>query len=169
MGKIMNSGGPMHLGTRILQARNQRGISQTDLARRAGLAASYLSRIENRKIDPRPKTLRKIADGLKVPLADLFREGPATAALHQCVVTMSGNCIMESLRSRKNQRRTTRPGAESYTPRQLQLLRMSNYLIQNGSARVLDSLDLLFSSLMSSADSRRQAKGLVSITPPLAG
>jgi hypothetical protein len=55
---------------------------------------------------------------------------------------------------------------ESYTPRQLELLRMSNYLIQNGSARVLDSLDLLFSSLMSSAESRREARRLISITSP---
>lgn len=151
----------MHIGTRILQARNQRGISQVDLARRGGLAASYVSRIENRKIDPGPKTLGKIAGALGIPLAELFREGPASADLHQCVVTMSGNCIMESMRSRKNKRRKPQPGMESYTPRQLQLLRMSNFLIQNGSARVLDSLDLLFSSLMSSSESRRAAKALV--------
>ena len=156
----------MHLGTRILQARDQRHMSQAQLARRSGLAASYLSRIENRKLDPRPKTLRKIAEALGVPLAELFREGSSAATLHQCVVTMSGNCIMDSVRSRKNKRRKPQPGTESYTPRQIQLLRMSNYLIQNGSARVLDSLDLLFSSLMSSAQSRREAKGLVAITPP---
>lgn len=156
----------MHLGTRVLQARNQNKVSQTELARRAGLAASYLSRIENRKIDPRPKTLRKIAGALGIPLAELFREGPEAAALHQCVVTMSGSCIMDSLRNRKNKRRKTQPGTESYTPRQLQLLRMSNYLIQNGSARVLDSLDLLFSSLMSSAESRQKAKDLVSLSRP---
>ena len=160
------TGGLMHLGTRILQARNQNKVSQTELARRAGLAASYLSRIENRKIDPRPKTLRKIAGALGIPVAELFREGSATAELHQCAVTMSGSCIMDSMRSRKNKRRRAQPGTESYTPRQLQLLRMSNYLIQNGNARVLDSLDLLFSSLMSSSESRRQAKGLVSLSSP---
>jgi hypothetical protein len=71
---------------------------------------------------------------------------------------------MDSVRSRKNKRRKPQPGTESYTPRQIQLLRMSNYLIQNGSARVLDSLDLLFSSLMSAAENRREAKGLVSIS-----
>ncbi len=154
----------MHLGTRILQARNQRSISQTQLARRAGLAASYLSRIENRKIDPRPKTLRKIAEALGMPLAEFFREGSSASQLHQCVVTLSGNCIMDSLRSRKGRRGSPAHAQETYTPRQLQLLRMSNYLIQNGSDRVLDSLDLLFSSLMSSAENRRQAKNLVSIS-----
>ena len=151
----------MHLGTRILQARDQRHMSQAELARRTGLAAPYLSRIENRKLEPRPKTLRKIAEALGLPVAELFREGTTADALHQCVVTMSGNCIMDSVRSRKNKRRKAQPGTESYTPRQLQLLRMSNFLIQTGNARLLDSLDLLFSSLMASAEGRREAKGLV--------
>ena len=98
-----------------------------------------------------------------MPLAELFREGSTASSLQQCVVTLSGNCIMDVLRSRKNKRRAPQPGAESYTPRQLQLLRMANYLIQHGDTRLLDSLDLLFSSLMSSATSRREAKGLVSL------
>jgi transcriptional regulator with XRE-family HTH domain len=158
----------MTIGTRILQARTQRNLSQSELSRRSGLASSYLSRIENRRLEPRPKTLRKIADALGVPLADLFREGSAASSLHQCVVTMSGNCIMEALRSRRNKRRPLPPGTESYTPRQLQLLRMANYLIQHGDTRLLDSLDLLFSSLMSSATSRREVKTLVSLAAPAA-
>jgi DNA-binding XRE family transcriptional regulator len=159
----------MTIGTRILQARNQRNISQSELSRRTGLASSYLSRIENRKIDPRPKTLGKIAQALDLPLAELFREGSEAASLYQCVVTMSGNCIMNMMRSRKSKRRAAQPGTESYNARQLQLLRMANYLIQNGSPRVLDSLDLLFSSLMSSSQSRREAKSLVAVSPPPAG
>ena len=79
---------------------------------------------------------------------------------------MSGNCIMETMRSRRNKRRLPQPGAENYTSRQLQLLRMANYLIQTGSPRVLDSLDLLLSSLLSSSRGRREAKGLVSLAPP---
>jgi transcriptional regulator with XRE-family HTH domain len=154
----------MHLGTRILQARTARSLSQAELARRTGLAASYLSRIENRKIEPRPHTLRKIAEALGIPLAELFREGATAATLHQCVVTMSGNCIMESLRSRTRRAAPAAPGGESYTPRQLQLLRMANYLILNGNDRVLDSLDLLFSSLMASEENRRQARNLVSLS-----
>ena len=134
---------------------------QTELARRAGLAASYLSRIENRKIDPGPKTLQKIAQALGIPLAELFREGSAAAQVDQCAVTLSGHCIMDLIRSRRN-KRSMKAGMEIYTPRQLQLLRMSNYLIQNGSARVLDSLDLLFSSLVASKESRQEAREVVS-------
>lgn len=154
----------MSIGTRIIQSRTQQNLSQRELSERSGLAGSYLSRIENRKIEPGPKTLRKIADALGVPLAEFFREGSEASTLHQCVVTMSGNCIMDSMRSRKNKRRAMPPGTENYTPRQIQLLRMANYLIQNGNARVLDSLDLLLSSLLSSSTSRREAKGLVSLS-----
>ena len=46
---------------------------------------------------------------------------------------------MDSVRARKNRRSKPQPGTESYTPRQLQLLRMSNYLIPNGNPRVLDA------------------------------
>lgn len=95
----------MSIGTRILQARIQKNLSQTQLSQRAGMAGSYLSRIENRKIEPGPRTLQRIADALGIPLSELFREGAAAPSLHQCVVTMSGNCIMESMRSRKNKRR----------------------------------------------------------------
>jgi len=154
----------LSIGTQILQARTQKNITQSELSKRSGLASSYLSRIENRKLEPRPTTLRRIADALGVPLSELFREGPAGVPFPQCVVTMSGNCIMELMRTRKNKRRLPQPGTENYTPRQLQLLRMANYLIQNGNTRVLDSLDLLLSSLMASAETRRAAKGLVSVS-----
>jgi transcriptional regulator with XRE-family HTH domain len=157
----------MSIGTRILQARTQRNLSQRELSERSGIAGSYLSRIENRRLEPRPRTLRRIADALGVPLSELFREGAGGVPLNQCVVTMSGNCIMDSLRSGKKKTRARQAGAESYTPHQLQLLRMANYLIQDGNVRVLDSLDLLFSALMASSKSRREAKGLVSVTPPV--
>jgi transcriptional regulator with XRE-family HTH domain len=154
----------MNLGTRILQARTQKNISQSELSRRSGIASSYLSRIENRRLEPRPKTLRKIADALGVPLAELFREGSAASSLHQCVVTMSGSCIMDLMRSRRP--RGLKPGTENYTPRQLQLLRMANYVILSANTRLLDTLDLLLSSLMTSAESCREAKGWVSLTTP---
>ena len=51
----------MSIGTRIIQLRNEKGLTQQELSDRTGLAASYLSRIENRHLEPRPHTLRKIA------------------------------------------------------------------------------------------------------------
>lgn len=152
----------MSIGTRIIQIRNQRNLTQRELSERTGLASSYLSRIENRRLEPRPKTLRKIADALGVPVGDLFQDSPAVHSQVQCVVTMSGNCIMDMLRTR---RRAPLPGTESYTPRQLQLLRMANYLIQTGNTRILDTFDTLLSALLSSTGSRREAKALVSQSP----
>jgi len=144
------------IGTRIIQARNQRNMSQRELSERSGIASSYLSRIENRRLEPRPKTLRRIAGALGVPLSELFREGPAGQPLARCAITVSGACIMEMLGSRR--RKVQRPEAERFLPRQLQLLRMANYLIQTGNTRLLDTLDTLFGALLAAGGSRREAK-----------
>jgi transcriptional regulator with XRE-family HTH domain len=146
----------MSIGTRIIQIRGQRNITQRELSRRSGLASSYLSRIENRRLEPRPKTLRKIADALGVPMSEIFQESPTALRVAQCAITLSGDCIMEKLQSRA--RKSDLPGTETYTPRQLQLLRMANYLIQTGNQRVLDSFELLLSGLMASSGGRRELK-----------
>ncbi len=117
----------MSLGTRIMQLRNQKGLSQRQLSERTGIAASYLSRIENRRLEPRPKTLRKIAEALGIPVSDLFQDRPGGAGALQCVITPSGHCVMDLLRSGRG--KPPLPGTESYSPRQLQLLRMTSYLI----------------------------------------
>ncbi len=145
----------MSIGTRIIQARNLRNMSQRELSERSGIASSYLSRIENRRLEPRPKTLRRIAEALGVPLSELFREGRAGQAVSRCAITVSGNCIMELLRSRR--RKVQRPGIEAFSPRQLQLLRMASYLIQTGNTRLLDTLEVLLSGLLASLGSRLAA------------
>jgi transcriptional regulator with XRE-family HTH domain len=149
----------MSIGTHIIQARNLRNISQRELSERSGIASSYLSRIENRRLEPRPKTLRRIAEALGVPLSDLFREGRAGQAVPRCAITVSGNCIMEQLRSRRC--KVQRPGIEAFSPRQVQLLRMAGYLIQTGNTRLLDTLEVLLSALLASAGTRREAGTLM--------
>jgi transcriptional regulator with XRE-family HTH domain len=147
----------MSIGTRIIQVRNQKNMRQRELSQRSGIASSYLSRIENRRLEPRPKTLRRIAAALEVPLSELFREGPAGQTVSRCAITVSGNCLMDMLASRR--RRAARPGVESFSPRQLQLLRMANYLIQTGNTRLLDTV--LLASLLVSTGSRRELRVLV--------
>lgn len=137
----------MSIGTRIIQLRNQRGMTQRDLSARTGLAGSYLSRIENRHLEPRPRTLRKIAAALGVPMSELFQERSAKLGTLQCAITTSGNCVMDMLRSSHG--KSAGPRGESYSPRQLQLLRMACYLIETADARLLDSLDILLSALLS--------------------
>jgi transcriptional regulator with XRE-family HTH domain len=127
----------MSIGTRIIQLRNQKGMTQRDISERTGLAGSYLSRIENRHLEPRPHTLRKIAKALGVPISELFQEGSA-------------------------QLKPAEPRGESYSPRQLELLRMANYLIQTADVRLLDSLDVLLGALLNVE--QRKARGRTSIS-----
>lgn len=138
----------MSIGSRMIQIRNQRNLTQQQVSDRSGIAPSYLSRIENRRFEPGPKTLKRIADALGVPISDFFQETPATLQGSRCAISSSGTCIMDLLRSSRG--RKTHSGAEAYTPQQLQLLRITNYLVQSGDHRILDALDLLLSSLLSS-------------------
>jgi transcriptional regulator with XRE-family HTH domain len=146
----------MSIGTRIIQLRNQKGLTQQELSDRTGLAASYLSRIENRRLEPRPLTLRKIALALGVPMSEIFQERPTQLGTLQCVITSSGNCVMNMLHSSHGKR--VQPAVESYDPRQLQLLRMANYLIQTGDKRLLDSLDVLLGALLGAEHNKTSGK-----------
>jgi len=140
----------MSIGTRIIQLRNDRGLTQQQLGDLTGLAASYLSRIENRHLEPRPQTLRKIASALAVPVSEIFQERSTQLGTLQCVITSSGNCIMNMLHSSRGKH--AHPTPESYTPRQLQLLRMASYLIQTADTRLLDSLDVLLGALLNAGN-----------------
>ena len=144
----------MSIGTRIIQLRNQKGLTQQQLSDLTGLAGSYLSRIENRHLEPRPQTLRKIAAALGVPISEIFQERSSQLGTLQCVITSSGNCIMNLLRSGHGKRHET--SGENYDPHQLQLLRMANFLIQSADKRLLDSLDVLLSALLD-AEQRRHS------------
>jgi DNA-binding XRE family transcriptional regulator len=142
----------MSIGTRVIQLRNQNGLTQQELSDRTGLAASYLSRIENRHLEPRPNTLRKIASALGVSLSELFQETSTQLGTLQCLITSSGTCVMNLLQSGRGKRLASK--REGFNPRQLQLLRMASYLIQTADARVLDSLELLLGALLQAKQHR---------------
>jgi transcriptional regulator with XRE-family HTH domain len=61
----------------VKQLRLAKEWNQTELAFHAGLAPSVISEIENGKRDPSARTLRKLAEALKVDVADLFPKGQA--------------------------------------------------------------------------------------------
>jgi transcriptional regulator with XRE-family HTH domain len=152
----------MSIGTRIIQLRNQKGLTQQELSDRTGLAASYLSRIENRHLEPRPHTLSKIALALGVPISEIFQERSTQLGTLQCVITSSGNCVMNLLHSSHG--KPAHPPVESYDPRQLQLLRMANYLIQTADKRLLDSLEVLLGALLNME--QRKNPTIEPIPPP---
>jgi len=62
----------MNLGQAIKMCRSRRGLSQTELAKRALCSVSYLSLLENSQRDPTLSTIEKIALALNVPVGILF-------------------------------------------------------------------------------------------------
>lgn len=50
----------------LVEARKERGLTQTQLAELMGTTHSHISRLENRVVDPAPSTLEKWADALAV-------------------------------------------------------------------------------------------------------
>lgn len=72
----------MAVGENIRQWRELRSYGQAELARQAGVSANTLNRIEAGENTPRPATVRKIAEILKVDPAILWdlQVPPAKAA-----------------------------------------------------------------------------------------
>ena len=63
------------LAKNIKKYRHERGFSQEDLARAAGITNSSLTKIEAGYVqDPRVMTVKKIAIALEVTVDDLLRE-----------------------------------------------------------------------------------------------
>ena len=58
----------------VRDMRLRRGLSQADLSRLTGVAEFTISEIEAGKRKPRPSTLRKLAKGLDVEVADFYGE-----------------------------------------------------------------------------------------------
>jgi transcriptional regulator with XRE-family HTH domain len=73
-----------HVGSRIRQLRQAKDISARDLADRASLTPSYISRIENGKVSPTVATLGKVVQAMGETFASLFgnsqAEGPVVRA-----------------------------------------------------------------------------------------
>lgn len=62
-----------YIGENVRRWRTARGLSQAEVAKRAGLSRAGLQKIERGLSRPRSATLRNIAEALDVRLADLMR------------------------------------------------------------------------------------------------
>ncbi|MBW2731654.1 MAG: helix-turn-helix domain-containing protein [Deltaproteobacteria bacterium] len=150
------------VGKKIRKLRKQAGFTQRDVALRSGLTVSYLSRLENDRITPSVKTLRRVADALEVPISLLFGDVVAGTPEH-CPVSLSGQCILEH---RFHRNGSVVPGAskqkESYNSEQLAILQECNDILQHGDAELLTALERLVHSLVLMQKAR-------DVPPPLAG
>ncbi len=62
----------VYVGDKVKRLRDERALTQEELANKAGLTVAALSRIERNNAEPRPTTRRKLAEALGVSPAELI-------------------------------------------------------------------------------------------------
>lgn len=77
-------------GSRIRQLRLERGLTLQQLAKRCELAASTISKVEQNQISPTYENVLRLADGLRVDVAELFSPTPSRMMLGRRSVTRAG-------------------------------------------------------------------------------
>ncbi|PLS84027.1 MAG: hypothetical protein CYG60_20130 [Actinobacteria bacterium] len=100
----------MDIGKRVRTAREARGITQEELARRAGVPLNRVGRIETGAVtDPHYSTLSRIADGLGVSVAELLLEEPVPLAeAPEAGPAITRDSLMSSPESEKERREELR-------------------------------------------------------------
>ena len=58
---------------RVREWRDRRGLTQEQLALKAGISRGYLARLETARQDPKLSTLEKIARALKIDVTKLLK------------------------------------------------------------------------------------------------
>jgi transcriptional regulator with XRE-family HTH domain len=144
------------LGQRIAAHRSQLELTQTIVAKRAGLAASYLSRIENGRIFPTVPTAQKIATALRVPLSELLKPPPPEKKNRGCPVTAKGACLIDLIDPKWGF--GSRGRAERYSPRQIRLMRGFTALIRKAPPELLKSLEVVVSNLLEPGKRKRKRR-----------
>jgi transcriptional regulator with XRE-family HTH domain len=133
----------VQIGRRLRSARLQRGLSQGTVARRAGIAPSYLSRVETESVQPTFRTVLRIHHALRADVAELLgqeqdeREGA-------CPVSASGHCMLDLVRSESD---ASRLADEYYTPREIRLLRRMAAWMKSVKQDRLRAMEVLFEDL----------------------
>jgi transcriptional regulator with XRE-family HTH domain len=145
----------MSIGKKVLQLRLQARMTQQEISALTGLAVSYLSRLENERITPSIRTLTRIADAFGVPVTHLLQSEPEEREGQNCPVSPSGHCLLTQLSGGRG--RPSKRAGESYSPVQLEILRMCNRLLQSQDREIIESLTILLKSLISLAQTKDKA------------
>ena len=143
-------------GRRVQAIRRARELSQRELARRAGLAEPFLSRIENARAAPSLDTLQRLAAAMDVTLGDLLELQPGRFK-STCPVSHSGHCIAELIYQPGPR---TKVIGERYTVRQLRLLQLANYLVQYADGETLVALETVMRGMLKLPGTRRNPRWL---------
>jgi transcriptional regulator with XRE-family HTH domain len=149
----------MSVGRAILRIRAAKRLSQREVGRKSRLAPSYLSRIENERIEPSIATLGRLAAALDVEVSDFFAvskridDPPCT----ECPVSSTGDCIGTLLASGRGPR--PRGGKAIYTDDDLRLLLLADYVVRHGAATTRSAMAVLLESLVNRAERSIRAPG----------
>ena len=81
---------PLNLGQRVRDLRKARGWTLDQAATQAGLARSTLSKIENGQMSPTYDAVKKLAQGLKITVPQLFTPAGRAQVSGRMAVTKSG-------------------------------------------------------------------------------
>ncbi|WP_028671252.1 cupin domain-containing protein [Saccharospirillum impatiens] len=68
----------MDVGERLKLIRKQKGLSQRELAKRAGVTNSTISMIEKNSVSPSVGSLKKVLQGIPMSLVEFFAEDAET-------------------------------------------------------------------------------------------
>ena len=68
----MSAGVGIDVGTHLRAIRQFHGLSQRELAKRAGVTNGMISLIEQNRVSPSVSSLKKVLDGIPMSLADFF-------------------------------------------------------------------------------------------------
>ncbi|HUF55101.1 MAG TPA: helix-turn-helix domain-containing protein, partial [Thermohalobaculum sp.] len=68
------------IGSRLRQVREARGLSQRELAARAGITNGTISLIEQNKSSPSVASLKSLLDALAMTLSEFFAEAEGNGA-----------------------------------------------------------------------------------------
>jgi transcriptional regulator with XRE-family HTH domain len=84
------------IGRKLRELRDQRHLTQQEMASKAGVPRTYISRIENARLLPGPVMLRRIADALQVEILDLLPPSKNGGILSNLSSQSNGNTVSES-------------------------------------------------------------------------
>lgn len=132
------------LGRRLCAARLRRGLSQGTVARLSGIGPSYLSRIENGRVQPSFRTVIRVQRALKADFEELAGPTGRTRRNGSCPVSRHGHCLLDMIRAEMGE---SGSAIESYTPRQVRLLRRLAAWLQTAPPDRLRAMEILLEDL----------------------
>jgi len=110
------------VGPRLAAARSRRGLSQSTVARIAGLGPSYLSRVENGRVQPTFRTVVRLMRALELDPEEIVGPTPTRKRPRgACPVSGRGGCLLDLVRPDVGF--VGQADRERYTPREIRLLR----------------------------------------------